>query len=320
MPKIVNSWDEWAPLKRVIIGRPEGTNVPAPEPAWWYDLPRGGFPLGSWGPFPQEMVDAANEQMDYFVAQIEKRGAIVERIDIQPFMINKPLPSPLGWVQGNAHGVNNVRDVTTIHGNYIVEATTVRRSRVFERFNLRPIFERYCIEDPESVHFAAPFPMLTDESYVNISGKGSPDYYYYMENVWTDKEKQQRLYDSEFQLSEKEALWDSADSMRFGKDIFHQISCVTNKRGVDWLKRMFASLGIRAAPHHVRHADGPEQAGQLPPLAHRRELRAAAPRPRHGQPGLERRGRPRSSSSSSSTTGRWSRPRGRPACTRTTSS
>jgi glycine amidinotransferase len=52
----------------------------------------------------------------------------------------------------------------------------------------------------------------------------------------TDEEKRQRLYDSEFQLSEKEPLWDSADTMRFGKDVFHQISCVTNKSGMDWLK------------------------------------------------------------------------------------
>jgi glycine amidinotransferase len=241
MPKIVNCWNEWDPLKRVIIGRPEGTNVPAPEPAWWYDLPLGGFPLGQWGPFPQDMVDAANEQMNYFVAQIEKRGAIVERIDIQPFMMNKPLPSPLGWVQLNAHGVNNVRDVTTIHGNYIIEATTCRRSRVYERYNLRPIFERYFQEDPEAVHFAAPMPMLTDESYVR-------NYYYDFENVWTDDDKRQRLYNSEFQLTEKEVLWDSADTMRFGKDAFHQLSCVTNKKGFDWLKRMYASLGMRMHP------------------------------------------------------------------------
>jgi len=64
MPKIVNSWNEWDPLKRVIVERPEGTDVPAPELAWWYDFPKGGYPLGSYGPFPQEMVDAANEQMD----------------------------------------------------------------------------------------------------------------------------------------------------------------------------------------------------------------------------------------------------------------
>ena len=87
----------------------------------------GDFPLGSWGPFPQEMVDAANEQMNYFVAQIEKRGAIVERIDIMPFMMNKPFPPSVD--AANCHGVNNVRDVTMIHGNYIVEATTCRRSR-----------------------------------------------------------------------------------------------------------------------------------------------------------------------------------------------
>ena len=127
MAQIVKSWDEWSPLKRVIVGRPEGTNVPAPEPAWWYDLPEGGFPLGSWGPFPQEMVAAANEQMDGFVGVLERRGIVVERIDVQPFMFGRPLLSPLGWVQPNAHGVNNVRDVTTIHGNYIIEATTVRR-------------------------------------------------------------------------------------------------------------------------------------------------------------------------------------------------
>jgi glycine amidinotransferase len=242
MAKIVNSWNEWDPLKRVIIGRPEGTNVPAPEPAWWYDLPKGGYPLGSYGPFPEEMVGAANEQMDYFVKQIEERGAIVERIDIHPFMFNRPYSSPLGWVQLNAHGVNNVRDVTMIHGNYIIEATTVRRSRVFERFNLRPIFERYFKEDPECVHFAAPLPMLTDESYVK-------NYYYDFENTWTDEDKRQKLYNWEFQLTEKEPLWDAADAMRFGKDIFHQGSCVTNKGGMDWLKRMCAALGLRL--HHV---------------------------------------------------------------------
>jgi len=242
MAKIVNSWNEWDPLKRVIVGRPEGTNVPAPEPAWWYDLPRGGYPLGTYGPFPQEMVDAANEQMDYFVAQLEKRGAIVDRIEILPFMYNQPYSSPAGWTQLNAHGVNNVRDVTMIHGNYIVDATTVRRSRVFERFNLRSVFEKYYKEDPEMVHFSAPFPMLTDESYVR-------NYNYDIEHTWTEDELREKLYAGEFSVNEKEPLWDAADAMRFGKDIFHQVSAVSNWSGVDWLKRMFASLGLRY--HHV---------------------------------------------------------------------
>lgn len=74
MAKIVNSWNEWDPLKRVIVERPEGTNITVLEPAWWYDLPEGGYPLGSFGPFPQEMVEKANEQMDNFVQVMENGG------------------------------------------------------------------------------------------------------------------------------------------------------------------------------------------------------------------------------------------------------
>ncbi|MDA8226216.1 MAG: hypothetical protein M0T74_00655 [Desulfitobacterium hafniense] len=246
MAKIVQSWNEWSTLKRVIVGRPEGTNVPAPEPAWWYDLPLGGFPLGQWGPFPQEQVDAANEQMNYFQKQIEKFGAIVERIEIADFMLNKPVSHPY-WTQLNCHGVNNVRDVNMIHGNYIVEATTCRRSRYWESLNLRPIFERYFKEDPEVVHFSAPKPMLTDESY-------EKNYYYNMENVWTDEEKLQRLHEGRLQLTEKEPLWDAADIFRFGKDLFCQLSCVSNKAGINWLKRMMSSLGLRL---HMVQFDSP---------------------------------------------------------------
>ncbi len=247
MPKLVNSWTEWAPLKRVIIGRPEGTHIPAPEPAWWYDLPQIGFPLGSWGPFPQEMVDAANEQMDNFVSILEGRGIVVDRVEIQPFMLNESVSTP-DWTQINNHRVNNVRDMVLVHGNYIVEATGSRRSRWYEYLNFRPVFERYFKEDPEVVHFAAPKPRLTEETFVK-------NYYYYFNNVWTDEEKREKLYNWDFHLTEKEALWDAADVMRFGKDLFVQASCVTNRSGFDWLKRVFEPLGVRV---HVVHFDTPD--------------------------------------------------------------
>ena len=32
MAKIVNCWNEWDPLKRVVVGRPEGTTITAPGP------------------------------------------------------------------------------------------------------------------------------------------------------------------------------------------------------------------------------------------------------------------------------------------------
>ena len=238
MPKIVNSWNEWDPLKRVIVGRPEGTNIPAPEPAWWYNCPDGGYPLGAFGPFPQEMLDKANEQMDYFIKVMEKRGIIVDRVELHPGMHDRRAVSTPDWTQLNQHGVNNVRDVFLPVGNEIMEATTCRRSRWYEYLNLRPLFEKYFEEDPEFLHTAAPKPRLTDESY-------NKNYYYYFENEWTDEEKRKHLHDWNFQLSEKESLWDAADAARFGKDIFWQCSTVTNKKGMDWVKRYFGSKGIR---------------------------------------------------------------------------
>jgi len=33
MTTIVNAWNEWDPLKHVIVGRADGGMIPAPEPA-----------------------------------------------------------------------------------------------------------------------------------------------------------------------------------------------------------------------------------------------------------------------------------------------
>ena len=41
--KIVNSWNEWDPLKHVIVGRADGCCIPAPEPALYSKLPEDSY-------------------------------------------------------------------------------------------------------------------------------------------------------------------------------------------------------------------------------------------------------------------------------------
>jgi glycine amidinotransferase len=189
------------------------------------------------------MVEKANEQMDNFVSILEKRGIIVDRPEIHQAMLDRRSVSTPDWTNLNQHGVNNVRDVFLPVGNEIMEATTSRRSRWYEYLNLRPIFERYFKEDPEFIWTAAPKPRLTDESY-------HKNYYYNFENIWTEEEKEQRLKDWNHHLTEKEPLWDAADAARMGKDIFWYCSSLTNRSGMDWLKRYFGSKGIRIHPVH----------------------------------------------------------------------
>ena len=77
---VVNSWNEWDPLKHVIVGRADGTMIQAPEPAVLRDWPKDGFPAGTYGPLPKEMEVKANEQLDYFARILEKRGIRVSRL------------------------------------------------------------------------------------------------------------------------------------------------------------------------------------------------------------------------------------------------
>ncbi|MBQ4132717.1 MAG: hypothetical protein IJD04_03155 [Desulfovibrionaceae bacterium] len=112
---------------------------------------------------------------------------------------------------------------------------------------MRPLFERYFREDPDCQWVSAPRPRLTDESYV-------PNYYHYMRDVWTDEEKAQRYYDKKWALTEVEPLWDAADMIRAGKDVFLNVSSVNNALGRDWLRRYITSRGLRL--HEIRF-DGP---------------------------------------------------------------
>ena len=53
---IVNSWNEWDPLKHVILGRADGTCIPAPEPALDAKVPEDSDMRGKYGYF-----DGAND-------------------------------------------------------------------------------------------------------------------------------------------------------------------------------------------------------------------------------------------------------------------
>ena len=241
MAKIVNCWNEWDPLKRVVVGRPEGTTMPAPGPDWQHNAASGGIPLGYWGYFPQDMVDAAIEQQDGFIKIMEKRGIIVDRVSIHHSLLDgRPVGTP-DWMTQTQHGQNNPRDLFLPLGNEIMEAPGSRRSRWYEYLCMRPLFEKWFKEDPDFLWTAAPKPRLTDESFVK-------NYWYDFISVWSEEEKRQKMLNWEYHLTEKEPMWDAADACRAGKDIFWQASAVTNRGGMEWLRRYLASRGLRLRP------------------------------------------------------------------------
>ena len=241
MAKIVNCWNEWDPLKRVVLGRPDGTSIPAPEPGWIHNCASVGMGSGYYGPFPEGLEDKAIEQQNAFAKTMEKRGIIVDRVSVLPaFKDGRAIVTP-EWSQIGLHGVNNPRDLFLPLGNEIMEAPGSRRSRFFEYLAMRDLFEQWFKEDPDFMWTAAPRGRLNKDSYV-------PNYYYDYEYNWSEEEKQRRLLAWEYQTTEKEPLWDAADACRAGKDIFWQCSAVTNRTGMEWLRRYLGGRGFRLHP------------------------------------------------------------------------
>ncbi len=245
---IVNAWNEWDALKHVIVGRPDGSMIPAPEPGavigpyisvYKKDL-KYEDSFDAWGPLPDDMAQKAKEEMDAFVAMLENRGIRVDRPTLINF--NQRVQTP-DWVQESMIGVMPPRDLMMTIGNEILEATMSQRSRWFEFICYRPLLEQYFKEDPNFHWEAAPKPRLTDDSFIKDVFR---NFFY----VWNEEELLARTKRGEYKNTEKEPLFDAADCMRLGKDIFIQRSFPTNRAGIDWLRRHLAGRGIRV--HEVR--------------------------------------------------------------------
>jgi glycine amidinotransferase len=245
---VVNSWNEWDPLQHVIVGIATGSMVQAPEPAVQRNWPKYGFPFGTYGPLPKEMEEKADEQLDNFARILESRGICVDRPT--PLDFSQRVQTP-DWTQDSMFGCMPPRDLLLTVGNEILEATMSCRSRWFEYLCYRPLLERYFQEDPNFQWQAAPKPRLADESYVK------KDFWLEFDLLSEEEQLEKGTYRRQWNLTEKEPLFDAADVGRFGKDLFVQHSTVTNAGGIDWLRRHFPNHRIHevtfkeGAPMHI---------------------------------------------------------------------
>jgi glycine amidinotransferase len=224
MPTLVNAWNEWDPLKHVIVGRADGGVIPPPEPAVRCKVPEGSDIAGRWGPRPPHTVEAANRELDAFAALLEQRGIVVDRPT--PIDFGQHVETPDFDIR-SMFGCMPARDVIVTIGREMLEATMSYRCRWFEYLCYRPLLERYFREDPGMRWEAAPKPRLTDRSY-----KAG-----YIDVELTIEERLARTAAQDFITTEAEPLFDAAELVRMGKDIVVQHGFGANLAGIEWLRR-----------------------------------------------------------------------------------
>ena len=230
---IVNSWNEWDPLKHIIVGRADNCCIPPAEPATDPKIPIDSDMKGMHGPRTKDSVDKANFQLDNFASILESKGVKVDRPT--PLNFNQKIATP-DWEIESMFGCMPPRDVIFTLGNEMLEATMSYRSRWFEYLSYRPLLQRYFNEDKNMKWETAPKPRLTEKSY-------RPNY---LSEGISNEERLEMVKRKEFVTTEEEPLFDAADILRFGKDLVVQYGFTTNLKGIDWIKRHYKDHRVHA--------------------------------------------------------------------------
>ena len=283
-PCPVSTHTEWDPLEEVIVGSvedaviaPDHCSVRAVVP----DKLLARLPGEQGRPFPPALLDAARRELQAFVDLLQGAGITVRRPVTHDSAIS--FKTPYWSSRGFCYACP--RDGFLIIGDQIIETPMAWRSRFFEGYAYKPVFQSYF--DNGARWVAAPRPMLRDEVYDPAHTPSPPG------------------MPMTYVINESEILFDAADFMRCGRDIFCQLSNVTNMAGVTWLRRhlgdgykvhLLETVNWRK-PMHIDASFIPLAPGKLlinpadfdveglPPLVRKWDL-IIAPEPEKAPPGL----------------------------------
>jgi len=229
---VVNSFNEWDPLEEVIVGRLDGAVVPP-----WHITIKATMPQRYWDffrckggqLFPEEQVKAGEKDLEELVHILESEGVTVRRPDAINYTV--PYATPDWQSPSGLYGAMP-RDVMMVIGDKLIEAPMPWRSRYFEINAYRSLIKEYFHHGAQWI--PAPKPQLCDELY---------NYQY-----------QEAGEDEEFNssLTEFEPVFDAAEFTKCGRDIFVQQSQVTNRFGIEWVRRC---LGNEYRIHELKFKD-----------------------------------------------------------------
>jgi len=218
MSSVVNSHNEWDPLEEVVVGRIEDSVFPPRHPYVLGGVPKNLYDfliiLGGLKRRPNSIfVEPAQKELDEFVSILEAEGVVVRRPEIVDHSKRFSTPE---W-KSKGYTSSCPRDCFLVIGNEIIEAPMSWRCRYFEPHAYYSLFKEYFGVGAKWTSVPKP-PLrntLYNKNYV-VPGENQP---------------------IEYVINESEIVFDAADFVRCGKDIFVTKSNVTNSAGIEWLRR-----------------------------------------------------------------------------------
>jgi N-dimethylarginine dimethylaminohydrolase len=215
---IVWSCNEWDQLEEVIVGNPLRARFPTADLSTQLtEFPDRSLEKIPQGPFPQQIIEEAEEDLNEFVAVLEGLGITVKRPETWPHEANF---STINW---KSEGFYNYcpRDIMLVIGDHIIETPNVMRSRAQESFSYRAMMVEYLKSGAK--WYSAPRPMLLDSLFEADLDKPTP--------------------------RNDEPAFDAANILRLGQDLLYLVSGTGNELGGQWLQTI---LGDNFRVHFLK--------------------------------------------------------------------
>ena len=218
--KKVNSHTEWGNLKEVILGTATNARVPIVKRHDIHCVDYADYDNVvnlPGGPYPKQIIEETNEDLDIFQGQLESIGISV----IRPKTVdtNKVFANP-NW-DSDGYYSYCPRDSVLVVGDTLIETPMPLRARYYETLMFKEIFKNYARAGSKWI--SAPKPELSDDLYDRSNLK-----------VPT--------------LTEFEPCFDAANVVKCGKDLIYLLSNSGNRFGAQWLQ---TTLGDRYRVHVV---------------------------------------------------------------------
>jgi N-dimethylarginine dimethylaminohydrolase len=226
----LHSYNEFGQLRSVIVGSPVGANHPKIDTSFenFFTPPRDELVRrAAEGPIASWILDEIEEDIAGFIATLQQHGVEVLRPIV--FDSTKTIRTP-DWETEQLYSLMP-RDSLFVFGDVWIEVPSPTRSRLFESLAFRDIAEAYRTQQRATL-LSAPKPRLLEHSF-DLSAQSF--------------------------LPETEPMFDGANCVRLGKDIFMDINNSANMAGLNWLQHLFNRMSIDATLHPMHlgedHAD-----------------------------------------------------------------
>jgi N-dimethylarginine dimethylaminohydrolase len=199
--------NEWDPLEEIIVGRATNAQIACPDRGLFAVEYReyGRIENIPSGRYSDRVIEETEEDLDELVQTFQRLGVTVRRPEIGDYSVKFRTPD---W---ESDGQFNYcpRDIFITIGTWIIEAPMTLRARFFESLSFKSILLDYLQSGARWI--SAPKPRLADEIY-NVDEP------------------------SVSAINDYEPIFDAANILRLGRDIFYLVSDTGNPCGAVWLQ------------------------------------------------------------------------------------